>query len=626
MILPMIEVQLIGPRDLLPAALAFLQGQGVLQLRTPEPGRRPDGAALVHPCDVRADAAAVEARLEEGIARAGDLAARLPPARPGPMAEPLPDPSSPAFLERLGRLDGEVAALEARRAALQDEREVTARFERLVIALAPIRHGLDPALHPQIHGLVLRRDPTALALLEGEVRRMSGGACDVVSRPLDAANVGVLVTVPRAASDELSALLFERGVDEVKLPPGYAGKSLLDVLLLLAARGREIPAELAAVDEALSALAASLGPALAGADRAARAALGRLRATGRCGATRFAFVVAGWMPEDELEALRERAAGALGGRVTVLASRPPPVRWDEVPVVLSNRRVARPFQILLALLPLPRYGSVDPTPYLAVFFPLFFGLVLGDVAFGLVGIAVALLARARGWGGRTGRDVAEVVLGCSASALAFGVLYGEALGELGEHLGLHPVLLDRRRAMRSFLWLALAVGGAHVTVGMVLGIVSSLRAGHRRHAVGRTARLGLLLAGAASIGAIASVLPRAALLPAVAAVGALLVVAVGADGFLAALDLVLALGNVLSYARLMALGLASVMLAEVANLVAGALRPAALGVALGVLLHAVNFTLGLVSPAIAALRLHYVEFFEKFYDEGGRPYRPFALA
>ena len=76
----------------------------------------------------------------------------------------------------------------------------------------------------------------------------------------------------------------------------------------------------------------------------------------------------------------------------------------------------------------------------------------------------------------------------------------------------------------------------------------------------------------------------------------------------------------------MALGLASVMLAEVANLVAGALKPAALGIVLSVLLHAVNFTLGLISPAIAALRLHYVEFFEKFYDEGGQPYRPFALA
>jgi V/A-type H+-transporting ATPase subunit I len=76
----------------------------------------------------------------------------------------------------------------------------------------------------------------------------------------------------------------------------------------------------------------------------------------------------------------------------------------------------------------------------------------------------------------------------------------------------------------------------------------------------------------------------------------------------------------------MALGLASVMLAEVANHIATALEPAPVGLALGVLLHGVNFTLGLISPAVAALRLQYVEFFEKFYDEGGFPFRPFGVA
>jgi V/A-type H+-transporting ATPase subunit I len=92
----------------------------------------------------------------------------------------------------------------------------------------------------------------------------------------------------------------------------------------------------------------------------------------------------------------------------------------------------------------------------------------------------------------------------------------------------------------------------------------------------------------------------------------------------AALDVALGLGNVLSYARLMALGLASATLAEVANGLASAVRPPA-GLALALLLHAVNFTLCLVSPIVAALRLHYVEFFERFYDEGGAPYRPFAV-
>jgi V/A-type H+-transporting ATPase subunit I len=286
----------------------------------------------------------------------------------------------------------------------------------------------------------------------------------------------------------------------------------------------------------------------------------------------------------------------------------------------------RPFQLLLALVPLPRYGSVDPTPFLAFFFPLFFGLVLGDVAFGVLGIGVALLVRARGWGGALGRDVAAVALACSASALVFGVLFGEALGELGTHVGLHPLVIHRGTAVMAFLGMAVAIGAAHVVLGMVLGVASSLRAGHRRHAIGRAAKLGLLLSGGAAIGALAGALPAAALWPCLGALAVCLATAMVADGFLAALELVLALGNVLSYARLMALGLASVMLAEVANLVATTLDPAPVGLAFAVLLHAVNFSLGLISPTVAALRLHYVEFFEKFYDEGGAPYRPFALS
>jgi V/A-type H+-transporting ATPase subunit I len=295
-------------------------------------------------------------------------------------------------------------------------------------------------------------------------------------------------------------------------------------------------------------------------------------------------------------------------------------------VVLRNRGCLRPFELLLALVALPRYGSVDATPWLAIFFPLFFGLVLGDVVFGVLGVAVSLVARARGWGGRIGRSIAWIALWSSISAIVFGVLFGEALGELGGHLGLHPVLLDRRRAFMTFFALALGIGGLHVATGLGLGVGSALRRGHRREAVGRGAKLLLLVTGAVAAAAVLGVLPRAALRPTLFTGLGLLALSVLAEGPMAVLDLVLAVGNVLSYARLMALGLASVMLAEVANLFATTLEPAAVGYGFAVFLHAVNFTLGLISPTVAALRLHYVEFFEKFYDEGGAPFRPFALS
>jgi V/A-type H+-transporting ATPase subunit I len=83
------------------------------------------------------------------------------------------------------------------------------------------------------------------------------------------------------------------------------------------------------------------------------------------------------------------------------------------------------------------------------------------------------------------------------------------------------------------------------------------------------------------------------------------------------------IGNILSYLRIAAIGLASVYLAKVANDVAGIVGNIVVGVILALLLHALNLVLGVFSPTIHSLRLHYVEFFRKFYEGGGRPYRPY---
>jgi V/A-type H+-transporting ATPase subunit I len=169
------------------------------------------------------------------------------------------------------------------------------------------------------------------------------------------------------------------------------------------------------------------------------------------------------------------------------------------------------------------------------------------------------------------------------------------------------------------------VGAVHLAVGLALGVLSAARDRHAREAVARAGQLGLLVAAAVAAAATLGAAPAGALRPALWAAGGCVAASALAEGPLALLDAVLTGGNVLSYARLMALGAASVMLAEAANGLAQAL-PGAFGAALAVLLHGVNFTLGLLSPAIAALRLQYVEFFEKFYRDGGHPFRPLTLA
>jgi V/A-type H+-transporting ATPase subunit I len=89
------------------------------------------------------------------------------------------------------------------------------------------------------------------------------------------------------------------------------------------------------------------------------------------------------------------------------------------------------------------------------------------------------------------------------------------------------------------------------------------------------------------------------------------------------IEFITLVGNVLSYLRIAAIGLASFYLAKVANEVAGLTGNVIVGAILAVLIHALNLVLGMFSPTIHSLRLHYVEFFRKFYEGGGRPYEPF---
>ena len=120
------------------------------------------------------------------------------------------------------------------------------------------------------------------------------------------------------------------------------------------------------------------------------------------------------------------------------------------------------------------------------------------------------------------------------------------------------------------------------------------------------------------------VLPRRFFSPAVIGLLVAFPVLVILEGLVAPIELLATLGNILSYARIMALGVASVMLAVVANRMVGAIGSVAVGILFALLFHLVNFAIAMFSPTIHALRLHYVEFFGKFYSPGGVRYQPFG--
>jgi V/A-type H+-transporting ATPase subunit I len=620
-ILPMSKVRILGPRERLPDVMPILQDFGQLHLTSPHESV---DVKTVHvaPEDERRERqltrilSAVRAALTA-------LGGRESQARTRPLVF---DRGTLARWARLARrVRAEAAELQDRRRSLEEERAFLGRYRQLFgsfqsLAEAATQWPGAAAYHVILPGGGGR----ALARLEEGLEDMLGDEFEIWSRELDTGETGVLLLAPRTADERLEQLFRSTRVEEVELPGVAEGLSPAETIPRIVARFEEIPVEVSRTEAELARVDRVHRGTLEGAEAGLVDALARIEAVEQAGTTDHAFVVEGWLPSSQRGGLEQGLRKALGD--TTVVEEVSREEWvgEDVPVVLHNPRIFRPFETLVGLLPLPRYGSIDPTPFLAIFFPMFFGLVLGDVGYGVVLGVLALVIRIRASKDSALRSVAEIGLACAAFAVIFGFLYGELFGDVGARLfGMEALALDREEALMPFLGLALAIGVVHIVLGLVLNLVAKVRQGSRA-AIGPGVTLAMVVLVVLALLAAVDVLPRALFTPFVLVVLALFPILVVVEGILGPTELVSTLGHILSYARVMAVGTASVMMAVAANRMIGAMGSVLVGTLFALLFHLVNFALGVFSPTVHALRLHFVEFFGTFYSPGGTRYEPFG--
>lgn len=522
---------------------------------------------------------------------------------------------------------------EAERHALETELAKLREYEPFLEAFAPLFAVQTSWPNAAVYHLVLRSAKNdAVERLRRAIGDVAGEAFDLWTHPMPEGGVAVLLAVSARSAGRIERILAKAGVHELRPPDSCGDGALLGLLPRMHARRREIEERLARMTGAQQQLARRKLPSLELGRLAIVDRMRALEALAICGGTARAFVVEGWVPTSALARLQGEVEDKLGPRVSFEALSSADWGSDEPPVVLSNPQVIRPFERLVKLMPTPRYGSVDPTPFVAVFFPLLFGAMVGDVGYGaLLGLLALVLRRraqqrerSRGTDPSAMRDLTHVGYFCAISAVLFGLAYGELFGDLGHRwFGLRPLLLDREKATIPALVMSLGLGLVHVVLGLVLGVASEWRR-HPRKAAGRGLSALMVLLIAASLLAAFEVLPAGVLTPAVVGLLAALPLLVALEGAIAPVELLATLGNVLSYARVMAIGAASLMLAVIANELMGVMGSALVGIAFALVFHLINFALALLSPTIHALRLHYVEFFGKFYNPGGRPYLPLS--
>jgi V/A-type H+-transporting ATPase subunit I len=417
-------------------------------------------------------------------------------------------------------------------------------------------------------------------------------------------------------------LLSEAGVQALSLPDQFEEESVGATIQRMQARLEELPGQLATIERERKRIAAERGRELAWIQATVRDHLATIEAMQKAVVTPRAFVLEGWIPSVVRPDLDRQLRKSFGDQVEVEAVSSEEWAGDTVPVVLNNPRLFRPFEAITGMMPLPKYGTVDPTPFVAIFFPMFFGIVLGDIGYGTLLGLVSTILRLRSKPDTTLRSISEIGIACSVFTIIFGFLYGELFGDLGHRVGLHPIILNREEAFFPFLGLAVALGVVHIVIGLLVGAVKMFR-GDKRRAIGKGMAAVMVVLIVLALMAAFDMLPERFFTPLVITALVALPILIIGEGVLAPIELISTLGNVLSYARIMAVGTASVMMAVVANRMVGAFGAVWVGVLFALLFHLINFVLGVFSPTIHMLRLHYVEFFGKFYSPGGAQYRPF---
>ncbi len=617
MIVRMAKVRVLGPRARLPEAIRVVQDIGLLHLTTPP--ERPRLHPLPLPPSEARRRRQLTRILEDTEGALSDLAYTT--AAPPVASVSVKDLAGWARLAN--RVRRRTAVLGERAAALEEERALLARYGGFFRAFETLLRTRGVAPGATAFHVVLRGDQAeALPRLREALGQMLGEAFESFTQKLPGGEIALLLLVPGAAAQRVDQLLAQTRVQEIPVPKGY-GASLLEAIPRMRERETALPRELEALARERSDLARRHGAELARARASIRDRLLQLDALPFSGVTPHAFVLEGWLPATAEPRLANTLDRAFGGEVVLETVGREHWRADEAPVVLRNPRLFRPFEMLTRMVPLPRYGTLDPTPFVAVFFPMFFGLMLGDVGYGVMLAGLAALLHWRSRPDSNLRAVSEVGGACALFSIIFGVVFGEFFGDLGRRwLGLQPLWINREEAIIPFLALAVSLGLVHVLLGLVLGALSARD--HPRLAIGRGLSAVMILLILFAILAAVEVLPHRLLTPAVIGLLISFPILVVVEGLVAPIELLSTIGHILSYARIMALGTASVMLAVVANKMAGAMGSVVIGVLFALLFHLVNFGLGLFSPTIHALRLHYVEFFGTFYSPGGVRYQPLS--
>ena len=356
--------------------------------------------------------------------------------------------------------------------------------------------------------------------------------------------------------------------------------------------------------------------------------------------TESTVLLQGWVPAEKVEEL-SRVLGKYD--CAWETADPTDEEIPEVPVQLKNNRFTRALNMVTEMYSLPAYNNVDPNPLMAPFFILFYGIMLADMGYGVLMIIAAVVVLAKAKPRKGMRNFFELMLWCGISTTIWGAitggLFSDAPLQIAQILnpdttwtGL-PALFTPLNDTIMILIGAMCLGFVQIITGMIINVVIKVKRGEIFSAVFEEGTWFVLFAGVAclalGVGNVAGV-------PVVVVIGAVMLFigsAKGKKGFGIITGFIAAIyngvtgyfGDILSYSRLMALMLAGSVIAQVFNTIGAIAGNIFVFLLISLVGNALNFALNLLGCFVHDLRLQCLEYFGKFYEDGGKPFKPLAI-
>ena len=387
------------------------------------------------------------------------------------------------------------------------------------------------------------------------------------------------------------------------------------------------------IEQRIAGLGGKREALLEASDRAA-IALRREEAKSRLVGTDKVFLLEGWLPADrcaEIEKTLKPFTCAIETR------EPTEDEYPQVPVQLKNNKLTRPLNMVTEMYSLPAYGTLDPNPLMAPFFILFYGIMMADMGYGLLMMIASVIISKKYRPKGTSGELFSLLGLCGISTFIMGALTGGFFGDFltqlvalvspGTGVAL-PKLFDPLDDLTMILIGSMALGMVQIVTGMAISLIEKCKRKKFLDAFFEEITWWIVFIGIALLA-----LGKGAAVLYVGCALVLLGPIVQGKGWGKLTGVFGSLynhvtgyfGDILSYTRLMALMLAGSVIAQVFNMLAAMPGNVIAFIIISMLGNAMNFGLNLLGCYVHDLRLQCLEFFNKFYVDGGKPFRPMTL-